>query len=54
MFNKYSCSGLATMAHHQVVKVVVEVRVLDKPIIMESYKVQSIFLHVDFIKTRFI
>ena len=40
------------MAHHKVVQVIAEERVLGKPIIMESDKVQSIFLHVDFVKTR--
>ena len=39
------------MAHHKVVQVVVESRVLGKPISMESNKVQNIFLHGDFIKT---
>ena len=52
MFNKNSCGSLATMAHHKVVQVVVEARVLGKPIIMESDKVQSIFLHGDFVKMR--
>ena len=40
------------MAHHKVVQVVAEARLLGKPIIMESDKVQSIFLHGDFVKTR--
>ena len=50
LFNKYISSSVAMMVHRKVVKVVVESRVLDKPIIMISHKVQSIFLHVDFIK----
>ena len=52
MFNKNSCGSLAMMAHHKVVEVEAEARVLGKPIIMESAKVQSIFLHGDFVKTR--
>ena len=39
------------MVHHKVVQVLAEVRVLAKPIIMELDKVQSIFLHVYFLKT---
>ena len=52
MFNKYNCGVLAMMANHKVVQVVAEPRVLGKPIIIESDKVQSIFLHGDFVKTR--
>ena len=43
---------IATVVNHKVLQVVVEARVLGKPIIMESDKVQSIFLHGDFVKTR--
>jgi len=52
VFNKKNCGSLDMMAHHKVVHVVVEARVLVKPIIMESDKVQSIFLHGNYVNTR--